>query len=488
MGNINSVSPAKLASESYGSFLKELHENTDALDVTNLAKSVDRQFSLFLEDFMVNDEQFQKFTNKGKKICLAGLCFMHGSIPFDSKATSVSAMVESAKYSEVVLNYFNDDKPASDILSGYVLSMYAYNGSSFFVWNNSEWVPCSETDVTIDGFVKGSALSTEMKSYGLTDPLLSKGLTEFTQYLKDLSDAVKSFRDSDTYTSVMANLKNDVKKFNFKPELISCFSGPVNVEDGSQRKYKPGDWVSVKLPYDPSKTTTDLVSTFVNSFKCDSKVLATHLIRCGVSVVPTLTIVTGPKGSGKTTFLEVVRALYGPYACSVGDMDNKLARVCCLDDVSLLSEDFVKKHSCDHLVVACDSLECDDFYGDRRVKRLTFTDPIDEDDLLENVVTKLTTRKQLGSLLGWCLQNYDVSLFQSQPRSSGFPSSLLSLLGGDGVGYGRPNCPNCSGAGGMANLLKLLREDDMSDVKLGTKGTTTDDTPDEEPDNLAMSD
>jgi len=118
-------------------------------------------------------------------------------------------------------------------------------------------------------------------------------------------------------------------------------------------------------------------------------------------------IISGPSACGKTTLL------YGPYACGINDMDNKLAHVCCLDDVSVLTEEFVKACTCTHLIVVSDLSEITDNYGDRKVMRLTLTDPIDFDDIIENVVTKLSTRKQLGSLLGWCLQNYDIDGFSS---------------------------------------------------------------------------
>lgn len=450
MGN-NNVTPAKYATETYSSFLKGFLDDETVKNLNsakNLQAKVDHEFSVFVDDFLVNDEQFQEYTEKGKQVCLACLLFLHSTIPYDSFSSTPD--FSKSPFTDSLVNLFNDGTPVEDALGGFLVSKYAWDGSSFFEWSDQGWTRCSEDSLNCSEFIKGAGLETPVRTCGLTQDLVTSGVTLFDEYRKSLLSAAESFNQSETFTKAVESIKSKVKKFDQGSALIPCYSGAVDVTKGSQRSFKPSDAFLTKLSYDPAKDTTKLVSKFVSRFNCDSTDLATTLVRCGVSVGRSLTIVSGPKNSGKSTVLKVVKALYGPFVCTqeefeAGNVNTDLVRTCLIDDSSFLSEEKVSSHPVSNLVVTCESSSLEGLFGGRKVKTIVLSASLGEDDVKSGIVTNLSTRKQLGSLLGWALQKYDPSSFLSQKGGPGSSSLLSMLMGGGGMGCGNPDCKGCGG-------------------------------------------
>lgn len=432
MGN-NNVTPAKHAIDSYSSFFSTCldDENVEKLfSGKNIVSKVDREFSLFVDDFLVNDEQLQEYTEKGKQVCVGALMFLNSTSPYDSVATS-SKLSENV-FTYALVNLFNDNIDPEYALGKFLVSKYAWDGSSFFEWADQTWTRCSDDSLNCSELVQGAGLKTSIRTCGLTQSLVVEGVALFDAYRKSFLDKSSYFKGRDMYEKAVEYIKSNIKKFDQGSNLIPCCSGAVKVTKGSQRSYKPSDHFLTKLPYDPTKDSTKLVSKFVSNLKCDSSSLATTLVRCGVSVCRTLTIISGPKCSGKSTVLAVIKALYGPFVCTqaeleTGTVNTELVRTCLIDNSSFLSEDKVSSHPISNLVVTCESSSIEGLFGGRKVKTLVLAHPLAEDDVKSGIVTNLSTRKQLGSLLGWCLHNYDLSSFSSDREGSG-PSSLLRML------------------------------------------------------------
>jgi hypothetical protein len=51
-------------------------------------------------------------------------------------------------------------------------------------------------------------------------------------------------------------------------------------------------------------------------------------------------------------------------------------------------------------------------FSNRMIHRFILNDEISQENRDPTVFTKLSTNKQLGSLLEWCLQNYDILMIQ----------------------------------------------------------------------------
>lgn len=434
MGNIQ-YTPDQYASNSYNSFIK-LFSSGGGLKKFGLVKDfqsyIDYEFGIFLEDFIVNDEEFQKYTTQEKKICVGCICFYHSSTPYNAKTYS-EIISNIPIFANTIGKLYNDSTPPVKVLDGYFTSKYTWDGSLFYKSSGSEWIPCLEEELSCDGFIKESGIDCIIRSCDCNSDFVRDAINEFSNYCKSLLKAAQTYDGSPDYTLAISSIKDLAKKFNIANNKIPCKSGPVNISKGSQRNYKLSDLFTVKLNYDPSKDVTDLVSKFLDNVTCDNKILATHMVRCGASVKRTLTIVSGPKQSGKSTILALSSALYGPYACTMADhvgnnVNYELVRTCCIDDPSFINETAVSSHPCDHLVVSCENTDIGETYGGRQVKHLVLSGSIDEDDVILDVITKLSTRKQLASLLGWCLTNYDPNPFRISRAPDNDIFSMLNSL------------------------------------------------------------
>lgn len=481
MGN-NNVTPVKHSIETYSSFINGFLDDKAVKKLNsdkNLQSKVDHEFSTFVDDFIVNDKQFQKYAEKGQQICLACLLFIHSTVPYESFSSTPD--LETIPFADSLVNLFNDGLAVEDALAGFLVSKYVWDGSSFFEWSDQVWTRCSEDSLSCSEFINGAGLETPIRTCGLTQDLVTSGVSLFNEYRKSLLSAAESFNQSETFTKTVKYIKSKVKKFDQGSALIPCYSGAVDVTKGSQRSFNPDDAFLTKLSYDPAKDTTKLVSKFVSRFNCDSTDLATTLVRCGVSVGRSLTVVSGPKNSGKSTVLKVVKALYGPFVCTqeefeAGNVNTDLVRTCLIDNSSFLSEEKVSSHPISNLVVTCESSILKGLFGGRKVKTVVLSASLGEDDVKIGIVTNLSTRKQLGSLLGWALQKYDLSSFVSQKEGSGSSSWVRTFMGEGGMSCADPDSKGC-GDGSMSTgmdvtkiLMKVFMvgpngiEDDLSEA------------------------
>jgi len=90
---------------------------------------------------MVNDKQLEDYVDQSKKVCLAGICFFHSSIPFN--LMNYEAIIKSGKYSKILLNYYYNGKSPKQFLQDYLTQLYVHDGSQYYFWDDSKWVPCS---------------------------------------------------------------------------------------------------------------------------------------------------------------------------------------------------------------------------------------------------------------------------------------------------------------------------------------------------------
>jgi len=184
------------------------------------------------------------------------------------------------------------------------------------------------------------------------------------------------------------------------------------------------------LIFDPITEITDIIRNYFNSIVCDNTTLANKIIQWGCSVKPSLTLLIGPSSSGKTTLIQFIQSLYGPYVAfhsihNTQDIDYKLVRTYFYDDDDnsiLDDEETIRNHPCDHLVIVCKdkNIKITKNYGDRIVNSLIFHDSIKQSNCKSDIINKITTLKQLGSTLGWCLENSTIRCHNEDYATSGF--------------------------------------------------------------------
>ena len=475
MGNSN-VTPSQYAIDCYTAFFESFIDEIKAKDGDDFQKSftsqADQKFALFFEDFIVNDSKLQEYTTKGQEIVVSSMLFLHSSIPLASFGKSEGEKeLSKCIHSESLVKLYGNDHKAVDSLNAFIKSKYVWDGTSFCQWLDDTWTTCPEEAVDCTDFVENSRLGTPIRSLGFTQEVVSRGIASFEEYMKNMLEAASSYKGSDAHLKTIESLKENPKKFDQGNELIPCFSGVVEVSKGALRSYRHTDYFKTKLPYDPVKETTEVVSRCVRNFNCDKTDLATTLVGCSLRKDRTLTIVSGPKGSGKTLVLQLVKALYGPFVCTQeehksGSVNYDLVRTCLIDSSSLPSEEKIRRHPCSNLVVTCESSSLEGVFGGRTVRTLLLTAPVDKDNV-KTWISKLSTRKQLGSLLGWSLQNYKPSSIKSRLNTKASPDK----------GCGDSNCTGCSIVGGglegskmPAGLLNILTREGSGSGELGELG------------------
>jgi hypothetical protein len=338
----------------------------------------------------------------------------------------------------LVSKTFGSSLEPAQIMLKYLKRAYVWDGSSFRIWRNDKWIQCSEESFTITGFVLDTASNTIIDNFGCEDKVVVDAVESMNSFLKNLAVfalttdmktlterliQIFSSRTEDksiikakilTDSGIPGLLKLKCRRFNCSPILFPCHSGPVKLKKGKMRQYKKTDYFTLKLPFDPasSEEITGLSKKFLIGFKCNDIDLATMIIACASRLEPTLTIISGPSGSGKTTLLSILKILYGPYATdnSQDNVDYDIVRTCFADDASFLQDDQrVKKHPCKNLVVACEMANITGSWGGRSVRHLHLEGEISEP--VGDIVRKLSTRKQLGSIFGWALKHYNIKDF-----------------------------------------------------------------------------
>lgn len=176
---------------------------------------------------------------------------------------------------------------------------------------------------------------------------------------------------------------------------------------GKVRDYKRCDYFTRRLTYDLCTQDSSVVEKFVE--KHDNAALAKLLLDCmKVSSEKRLTVISGPANSGKSAILHVIKALFAPYVI-YGDSTENLGhiRTCLIDSCSLPTEEYLARLTCNHVVITTNNLELSGTYGGRKVTTFKIAGSLSTEETVPNLGKKLTTRKQLGCLLNWCLKNYE---------------------------------------------------------------------------------
>ena len=440
MGN-NNIKPARYATVAYTKFLEPLSPDNKTTNNLQFVRHADHEFNLFLEDFLVNDDDFQtlKKTPEDARTCLGTLLLTHAAFQCALKERKLGWSTTS------FCEEWHEGTPCDKVVKDLVSLDYIYAKGQFYRWNDSRWTPCEESEVVVVDPRPNFEVTIEPCDFTSTEVddarrWAQEKLNECKEALDNLkvSDIVKVVKDRDT-------VSNAVK------DKLPCYSRTVSLCKSATNANKKKHFFTVRLPYDPCQDTTKVVEKFVSSFDCTSKDLANNLTRWGCRDKRTMTVIVGPASSGKSTLCQVAQALYGPFATSstvdnAGSVDYDLVRTCFFDENKVLDEDSVAAHDCHNLV--CTSLEIpsfDESYGGREVFTLVLGSPIDSAKASVDTVSKITTSKQLGSLLGWCLKNNQNPLGS---LSSNFEQLLMSMLrsaskSGPGGGCGDADCKNC---------------------------------------------
>ena len=465
MGNTN-TSPSHKSRQSFAVFLQTCNENL--MRNRGNFKEHSRLFSIFLEDFIQNDEEYLKFDEKDRKLCLASMIYLFKSSPIDSNDLNF------AKPGFTIVDGFCKGVSGAHIIQKALKAKYVRDGSDFYEWNDElkTMTKCSD-DLNCDEFVTHVHHSVDSKFLDFSTETIVDAVADLNKFLGEVHSVAEVFVAASDKEEYLVKVKT--KKFSLESHIIPCCSGPFNITNGTLCKTSKGNYVAERLPYDPDQNTTPLVTGFVGKFKCSTESLATHLIRCGVDVDRTLTIICGPENSGKRTLVRVTKALYD-------SVEALKARTCYVDESFLSDRSKSDDHPCAHLVVICGDndvlrstggvfdktssarstgsigdtfgeLNDGNIFGNRILRKVSLAKPIKPDNRVEDISTKLNTNSELGALLGWAYKKCDLSKLGMKSSGdhdftsmSGFMRSHMRVSG---------NNDACTGGLSLSSLLSM---------------------------------
>lgn len=471
MGNSN-TSVAKYANKTFGSFVEQLKlEELKEASSGNFQKHMDYIFSVFLEDFFVCDETFLDFSDDDKVKCAGCLLFLYSTISF----SLVEKFPNPPKFGPALLAGFVNDADPSMLLKAMLSSSTCFDGTNLFKWVGDEWVQCEDCDIVCGDCLEDFGSKANVTTLGLTQECAIKGCEAIRAYLELFNNTLSTFDTSESRTEVLSSIKEDIVEFNQKNNAIPCRDNIVLVHKCASRQYKTSDHFTVRLPFNHNQDFSQLVDDYFAELGASDESLANFIISCGSRLSNSITVIYGPKCSGRSTLSNLARTLYGPYACSgsehdAGNVNYDLVRTCFYNDDSILKDsDLVRNHPCGHIVVISKEEPPRDTFAGRTVRKMHISNPIDKSDRTENILTKLGTRKQLSHVLGWALKKYNSMNFRTgnsnmktllqqmiMSQLLGTPSDGLSmnsmagrmlmsqLLGGESGGCGNSDCPGCS--------------------------------------------
>ncbi|CAH6419021.1 Hypothetical protein HVR_LOCUS209 [uncultured virus] len=499
MGN-NKSTPATDANLSFDSFTKwspsvrSLKENKEESKKKLLLKRIEEnnpnEFAVYLEDLLINDSQFKGFDDEYATKFLGCLLFKNLTLNLMFKNLAVIATLWSF---DQICSAFGEDNDPSETVRELIGKDFAWDGKQFMTWKSPIWVLCDESDVRAN---PESSFDFDMKihTFGVNHPSVERG----AQWLREKLVAFKeaALKVNDDLETLHDEIKSQTTSFNSNNILVPCASVTVDLSEGASQVPLRNDCFTVRLSCDPTKETTDNVKKFTSSFNCSEKELASHVIRCGARVEPTVTFVSGIGNDGKTTLSKALQVLYGPFACSfvdheAGKIDYKIARTCFYDEVP--SEETIRNHPCNHLVINTQDRKMvktlSKNYAGRKLHHLKLT-TISEESRDTDVLNKISGDS--GSLLGWALQNYDAEEFGSNSGELNYGSLLRLMSGGkastrsskekkdsddddeDDDDCGDPDCNNCGHK--EDKVKKDSEEKESSEVtkvfRIGASGPT----------------
>jgi len=418
MGN-KQVSPIEHALFVYNSFTTEL-QCSNKISASDEENFFNHKFNLFLEDFIVNNNEFQVFKERGDNAiyCIGTLLLVH-SLAIEMTFKNKKFQWKPGKLCQKWADGMTTRDVLFDLFSLYFVIMNdgfakQNHDGKFYKWEtlSSHWIPCEEDNVRlIEDFIDDFNIN--IVSCDFDSEWTERGRMWIQEKLNECINLIPLLNENRHDFISLIRRKHQVI-FNKSQTEISCHSFVVNIANGSITPHSMMDLFSIYLPYDPIKETTNLVSSFIHKISCSPNEIATTILRWGCRTEPSITLIIGPPSSGKTTLIEIAQVLYGSFAtCETTHksdiVDYDLVRTCFNDNESLLNDkNLIKNHPCRHLVFTClDDPKIGNTFGDRTVHYLKFNNSIDIHNRIPNITTKLSTRKQLGSLLGWCLANYD---------------------------------------------------------------------------------
>ena len=174
-------------------------------------------------------------------------------------------------------------------------------------------------------------------------------------------------------------------RFDRDSHLLNCLNGTINLRTGALQEHNPADLITNIAPvvYDP-QATNPLWERFLEDLtNGDQELMDFYQVACGCSIVggnidEKMFFIQGPGGTGKSTFLEAVKAALGTYA--------KTSNFDCFTKKSLSSSGHSHEivRLCGARLVISNEIDDDKALADGLIKSLTGRDTITIRDMYKD--------------------------------------------------------------------------------------------------------
>lgn len=368
------------------------------------------------------DQNFLSFHNefingKYEKISSGILCLLHNIFTVENLKMGIkikSNLTTVASLGRIFSESGNYEKAIYD----YITYKYIYDGNNFYEYTN-RWSKCLESDINCDDFATNTHCDIIVNSKTINVDLINNFMTDITDHASNFNN----------FSEVISDIKNNIIKVNNLSGVILCNSYMINLEKKRSERYRRSNYIVSRLSYDPIMQTTTCVGEFISAFKCNSTILATNLLLWG-SNANSITILIGPKSSGKNTLSLLAKHLF-QWQITFDELqqEDPDANTCFYRlNSPFPSEREIKNNHYSHLVFIYnddDDPKIKMEYGGRKVNyfRLPNTIHKRKSNPFETILQN-SSFEQLGSLLGWCLKNYDISSEQYDIESNQEPYNV----------------------------------------------------------------
>ena len=413
----SSPSPQMLALNTLNTFIEEIRAEASEGLFQNTKEYTDHLFGILLEDFIITNKDLAALTVRDQIKCIGTILLTHYMFSLE-----VSGLVKK-EHGRMIIRSFAEGRNPLDIITEYLSSVVRYDGTNLYGWEGDKWV---QSDV----FNLSEAFGCRfvVTTLGITQGIAPLACETVNEYLSKFNEAIRTFNSSTAHTHFFKAIKKNAFSFNMRENAIPCYSSVFLASKGKARAHKPKDEFTVRLPFDISRNISDIVDEYFSNIcgpgrKTDAADVADFIVSCGCRLSDSITVITGPPESGKKTLLNLVRTMYGPYACSGpdhdgGDVDYNLVRTCFYENDDLLfDENLVSNHPCQHIVLISEAHDLPKTYGYRSVRKLNLSQSIRPWKQERYIISRLSTRKHFASVLGWAAKKYNTVRFSTAEDS-----------------------------------------------------------------------
>lgn len=382
---------------------------------------LNHEFTLFLEDILVNEPTVTSMSHSDKVVVIACLLIFNAQANYIAQVNQPSpedgSIIISILMAALATRSADNSDIQHDFIKSYVATKYVWSGTEMLCWNQSLWVPCAGVDPTP---MKTDMWSTlKVHTYGIQSPVVEEATTIVNSHILSLEHHVSEWCEDSTV--LVALVKANTVTLNRNSFKISVFNGSVNLNEERLGPVNISDYSTLALPYTPAQVHSDApVTQIFSNFGCELSEIK-EVARSCLSGDGHLIFIFGLERSGCTTLWTLLKNMCGPYADPT--ITGHRAVFLGSDDVEILHD--AQKLSQYPTIVFDGEVPSDieDQHQGRTVTRLVLERTIPLTQRVPEVAQSYSTRLRLTYVLGL--------LILSEAEQNDMLAGIESMFGPD---------------------------------------------------------